>query len=191
MVCAERRLRARGVFSREKGARKEDRRASAASEKGGQARFCSKLAPAHTPPIQLILADNSIFPSPGKIENALNQLDARTGTLEIQATFPNPKHNLLPGQFGRIRFETDLKKDVVTVPQRAIIQTQNTQSVYTVGSDNKIQVRAVTTSDRSGDFVIVNQGIRPGDRVVVEGQLRVQPGMTVRSRPYQDTNGAK
>jgi membrane fusion protein (multidrug efflux system) len=150
-----------------------------------------KLAPAHTPPIQLILADNSIFPSPGKIENALNQLDARTGTLEIQATFPNPKHNLLPGQFGRIRFETDLKKDVVTVPQRAIIQTQNTQSVYTVGSDNKIQVRAVTTSDRSGDFVIVNQGIRPGDRVVVEGQLRVQPGMTVRSRPYQDTNGAK
>ena len=77
----------------------------------------------------------------GRIENALNQVDSRTGTLEIQATFPNPKHNLLPGQFGRIRFQTDLKSGVVTVPQRAIVQTQNTQSVYTVGGDNKIQVR--------------------------------------------------
>jgi membrane fusion protein (multidrug efflux system) len=149
-----------------------------------------KLDPAHTPPIQLILADNSTFPSPGKIENALNQLDSRTGTLEIQATFPNPKHNLLPGQFGRIRFQTDLKSGVVTIPQRAIVQTQNTQSVYTVGSDNKIQVRAVTTGDRTGDVVIVTQGLKAGDRVVVEGQLRVQPGMTVRSRPFQKTTGA-
>jgi membrane fusion protein (multidrug efflux system) len=146
-----------------------------------------KLDPAHTPPIQLILADNSTYPASGKIENALNQLDSRTGTLEIQATFPNPKHNLLPGQFGRIRFQTDLKKDVVSVPQRAIVQTQNTQSVYTVGSDNKILVRAVTTGERTGDMVIVDQGLRPGERVVVEGQLRVQPGMTVRSRPFQNT----
>jgi membrane fusion protein, multidrug efflux system len=146
-----------------------------------------KLDPARTPPIELILADNSTFPAPGRIENSLNQLDSRTGTLEMQATFPNPKHNLLPGQFGRIRFQTDLKKDVVTVPQRAIVQTQNTQSVYTVGGDNKIAVRAVTTGERTGEVVIVTQGLRPGDRVVVEGQLRVQPGMTVRSRPFQNT----
>ncbi len=146
-----------------------------------------KLDPSRTPPIQLILADNSTYPAAGKIENSLNQLDPRTGTLEIQATFPNPKHSLLPGQFGRIRFQTDLKKNVVTVPQRAIVQTQNTQSVYTVGSDNKIVVRAVTTGDRTGDVVIVDQGLRPGERVVVEGQLRVQPGMTVRSRPFQNT----
>ncbi len=150
-----------------------------------------KLEPGRTPPIHLILADGSTFPFPGKIENALNQVDARTGTLEIQATFPNPKHNLLPGQFGRIRFQTDLKKDVVTVPQRAIVQTQNTQSVYTVGGDNKIQVRAVTTGERTGDVVVVQQGLRPGDRVVVEGQLRVQPGMAVRSRAYPDASGAK
>jgi membrane fusion protein (multidrug efflux system) len=150
-----------------------------------------RIDPSKTPPIQLILADSTTFSSPGRIENALNQVDSRTGTLEIQAAFPNPKHKLLPGEFGRIRFQTDLKAGVVTVPQRAIVQTQNAQSVYTVGADNKIQVRAVTTSDRSGDFVIVTQGLKPGDRVVVEGQLRVQPGMTVRSTPYRETGGAK
>jgi membrane fusion protein (multidrug efflux system) len=149
-----------------------------------------RLDPAHTPPIQLILADNSTYSFPGKIENALNQLDSRTGTLELQATFPNPKHNLLPGQFGRIRFQTDLKKDVVTIPQRAIVQTQNTQSVYTVSTENKIQLRPVTTGERTGEVVIVNQGLKPGDRVVVEGLLRVQPGMAVQSRPFKNTTGA-
>ena len=145
-----------------------------------------RMEPARTPPVQLILVDGSIFPAAGKIQNALNQLDSKTGTLEIQATFPNPKHTILPGQFGRIRFQTDMKKSVVTIPQRAIIQTQNTQSVYTVSADNKIQVRAVTTSDRTGDAIIVEQGLRPGDRVVVEGQLRVRPNAVVRSRPYQE-----
>jgi membrane fusion protein (multidrug efflux system) len=144
-----------------------------------------KLDPARTPPIQLVLADNSVYPAKGRIENALNQLDARTGTLEVQAAFPNPKHSLLPGQFGRIRFETDMQRNVITVPQRAIIQVQNTQSVYTVSSDNKIQVRAVTTGDRTENAWIVKQGLKPGDRVVVEGQLRVQPGALVRTRPYK------
>jgi len=144
-----------------------------------------KLDPARTPPIQLVLADNSVYPAKGRIENALNQLDARTGTLEVQAAFPNPKHSLLPGQFGRIRFETDMQRNVITVPQRAIIQVQNTQSVYTVSSDNKIQVRAVTTGDRTENAWIVKQGLKAGDRVVVEGQLRVQPGALVRTRPYK------
>ncbi len=145
-----------------------------------------KLEASRTPPIQLVLADNSVYPAMGRIENALNQVDSRTGTLEVQATFPNPKHALLPGQFGRIRFETDLQKNVITVPQRAILQVQNTQSVYTVGADNKIQVRAVTTGDRTGDQWIVKQGLKPGDRVVVEGQLRVQPGAVVRTQPYKE-----
>jgi membrane fusion protein (multidrug efflux system) len=148
-----------------------------------------KLDPARTPPVQLLLADNSTFPYPGRIENSLNQVDSRTGTLEIQAAFPNPKHTLLPGQFGKVRFQTDLQKNVITIPQRAILQVQNTQSVYTVASDSKIQVRAVKTGARSGDSWIVEQGLRPGDRVVVEGLLRVQPGMVVRAVPYQEQTG--
>ncbi len=92
-----------------------------------------KLGAGKTPPLELLLADNTVHPYKGHIENSLNQVDSRTGTLEVQAAFPNPKHTLLPGQFGKIRFQTDLEKGVLAVPQRAVLQIQNTQSVYTVG----------------------------------------------------------
>ncbi len=143
-----------------------------------------KLIPGKTPPLDLVLADNSTHPYKGHIENSLNAVDPRTGTLEVQASFANPKHNLLPGQFGKIRFQTDLRKGALAVPQRAILQVQNTQSVYTVGPDNKIQARAVKTGERVGELWIVEEGLKPGDRVVVEGLLSVQPGATVTPRPW-------
>jgi len=141
-----------------------------------------KLTPGKTPPLELVLADNSTHPYKGRIENSLNQVDSRTGTLEVQAAFPNPKHTLLPGQFGKIRFQTDLQKGALAIPQRAVLQIQNTQSVYTVGPDSKIQVRAVKTGDRVGELWIIEQGLKPGDRVVVEGLLSVQPGIVVTPR---------
>lgn len=139
------------------------------------------------PPITLVLADNSTFPNKGKIENTTNQVDARTGTLEMQARFPNPQHTLLPGQFGRVQVETQIRKDVVLVPQRAIQQVQNLRSVYTVEAGNKIAVRPVTTGERVGENWIVESGLRPGDRVVVEGLMRVRPGMVVAPRPWKGT----
>ena len=84
-------------------------------------------------PLTMILADNSEFPQKGRIENTLNQVDPKTGTLEIQASFPNPRHALLPGQFGKVRVETELRSGVVLVPQRAIQQLQNSKRSYTVG----------------------------------------------------------
>lgn len=143
-----------------------------------------KLTPGKTPPLDLVLADNSTHPYKGHIENALNAVDPRTGTLEVQASFANPKHNLLPGQFGKIRFQTELRKGALAIPQRAVLQVQNTQSVYTVGPDNKIQVRAVKTGERVGELWIVEEGLKAGDRVVVEGLLSVQPGVTVNPRPW-------
>ncbi len=83
--------------------------------------------------LTLILADNSEFPQKGRIENTLNQVDPKTGTLELQASFPNPQHTLLPGQFGKVRVETELRRNVILVPQRAIQQLQSQQTVYTVG----------------------------------------------------------
>src|SRR5581483_4664021 len=136
-------------------------------------------------PLQLILADNSTFPQPGRIENTLNQVDPKTGTLEMQASFPNPRHTLLPGQFGKIRVETEIRRDVVLVPQRAVQQMQSMQAVYTVGSNNQIEMRVITTAERTGEDWIVTQGLKPGDRVVVEGQLKVRPGMTVQTAPYR------
>ncbi len=139
--------------------------------------------------LQLVLADETVHPSPGHIENSLNQVDSRTGTLEVQAAFPNPKHNLLPGQFGKVRFQSDLRKGVIAIPQRAVLQLQNTQSVYTVSADNKIEVRAIQTGPRVGELWIIEQGLRPGDRVVVEGLLRVRAGQAVQPRPWQQPAG--
>ena len=145
------------------------------------------LSSGKTPPLELLLADNTVYPYKGRIENSLNQVDSRTGTLEVQAAFPNPKHTLLPGQFGKIRFQTDLERGVLAVPQRAVLQIQNTQSVYTVSPDNKIQLRAVKTGNRVGELWIIEQGLKPGDRVVVEGLLNVQPGVAVTTRPWTPT----
>ena len=142
-------------------------------------------APERLPEVTLILADNSEFPGRGQIENALNQIDPRTGTLELQARLPNPKRILLPGQFGRVRVQTAERKNVILVPQRAVQQVQSIQTIYTVGPDNKIQARAVKTAERVGENWIVEQGLKPGDRIVVEGQLRVRPGMMVKPEPYR------
>jgi len=136
-------------------------------------------------PLKLVLADNSEFPQKGYITNTLNQVDPKTGTLEMQASFPNPQGTLLPGQFGKVRVETEVRKNVVLVPQRAIQQLQNMQSVYAVGANNQVELHAITTAERSGDNWIVTQGLKAGDRVIVEGQLRVRPGMTVAPQVYR------
>jgi membrane fusion protein (multidrug efflux system) len=141
------------------------------------------------PPITLVLADNSVFPSKGKIENTTNQVDPRTGTLEIQARFPNPQHTLLPGQFGRVQVETQVRQNVVLVPQRAVLQVQNLRSVYTVEAGNKIAARPVTTGERVGENWIIESGLKPGDRVVVEGLMKVRPGAVVSPRPWKGLPG--
>jgi membrane fusion protein (multidrug efflux system) len=139
--------------------------------------------------LTLVLADGSEFPQKGRVENTVNQVDPKTGTLELQARFPSPQHVLLPGQFGKVRIETNLRKDVVLVPQRAIQQLQSMQTIFTVGPDDKVQLKTITTSDRVGDAWVVEQGLKSGDRVIVEGQLRVRPGMTVSPSPYKEPGG--
>jgi membrane fusion protein (multidrug efflux system) len=136
-------------------------------------------------PLTLILADNTEFPSKGRIENSLNQVDPKTGTLELQARFPNPKHTILPGQFGRIRLQTDERANAIAVPQKAVQQLQSMQAVYTVGPDNKVLMRAVTTGYRFGSMWLIEQGLKPGERVIVEGQLKVRPGARVEPQPYR------
>lgn len=130
-------------------------------------------------PLTLILADNSEFPWKGRIENALNQVDPKTGTLEMQARFPNPRRTALPGQFGRVRVQVEERRGALLVPQKAVQQLQSIQTVDVVGRDNKVAVRAVTTGARLGGNWVIEEGLQPGDRVIVEGQLRVRPGVPV------------
>jgi membrane fusion protein (multidrug efflux system) len=136
-------------------------------------------------PIRLILADGSVYPYEGQIRNAVNQVDLKTGTLEIQGTFPNPQHRVLPGQFGRVRLRTRDAKNVIVVPQRAVQELQSMQSVFTVGPENKAQARNIVTGDRVGDDWIVTQGLKPGDQVIVEGVQKVRPGAPVQPTPYK------
>jgi membrane fusion protein (multidrug efflux system) len=142
------------------------------------------------PKLELILADNSVFPQAGKVANSLNQVDPRTGTLELQAEFPNPQHRLLPGQFGRVRYVQEHRTGVILVPQRAVQQNQSIQTVFTVGDGNKIEARAVKAGARIGDSWLIEQGLRAGDRVVVEGLLNVRPGVVVNPTPYQEKAAA-
>ena len=137
------------------------------------------------PPLELILADNARYPLRGRIENTVNQVDPKTGTLELQATFPNPEHRILPGQFGRVRLQTGQKKDAILVPQKAVQELQGFQSVLTLGSDNKVVARTIITGGRIDDSWIVDQGLKPGDRVIVEGVQKARPGAVVSPQPYR------
>jgi len=136
-------------------------------------------------PLHLVLADGTEHPYEGRFENTVNQVDPRTGTLEVQATFPNPRHTLLPGQFGRIRVRTAEKKDAILVPQKAVQELQGLQSVLAVGADNKVIARGIVTGDRVGETWVVEQGLKPGDRVIVEGLQKARPGAVVAPKPYQ------
>ncbi len=135
--------------------------------------------------IRLVLANGAVFAHEGRIRNTVNQVDLKTGTLEVQGTFPNPNHEILPGQFGRVRLRRQEAKDVIVVPQRAVQELQSMQSVFTVGPDNKAQARNIVTGDRVGDNWIVMQGLKPGDKVIVEGVQKVRPGAPVQPIPYK------
>jgi len=138
------------------------------------------------PALELILADNSRFPHSGKIANTLNQVDPRTGTLEVQAEFPNPEHQLLPGQFARVRYVAEHRTGVILIPQRAVQQNQSLQIVFTVGAGNVVESRAIKTGPRVGENWLVEQGLKPGDRVIVEGLLAARPGAAVTPAPYRE-----
>jgi membrane fusion protein (multidrug efflux system) len=139
---------------------------------------------AETTPLQLMLSDGTVHPQEGHFENTVNQVDPRTGTLEVQATFPNPQHTLLPGQFARVRVRTTEKKDAILVPQRAVQELQGLQSVLAVGADNKVVVHGIVTGERVDDRWLVEQGLKPGDRVIVEGIQKAAPGSVVDPKPY-------
>jgi len=148
-----------------------------------------KKLPGRALPLTLVLADGSEFPAKGHIEDALNGVDPKTGTLELQASFPNPQHALLPGQFGRVRLQVEERKDALLVPQKAVQQLQNMQTVYTISPDNRVLVRAVTPGARVGEQWVIEKGLKPGDRVIVEGQLKVRPGAPVEPLPYNPAAG--
>ena len=129
--------------------------------------------------LELILADGSTFPEKGRVIIADRAVDLKTGTLSIVAEFPNPKALLRPGQFGRVRFAATVAENALLVPQKAVTQLQSANVVYIVGEGNKVALRTVVLGDRVGPDYIVTEGLKPGERVIVEGIQKARPGTTV------------
>jgi len=150
-----------------------------------------RTTPGGDPPLTLLLADNTEYSWKGRIENSLNQVDPKTGTLELQARFPNPKRTLLPGQFGRVRVQLRSRANAIAIPQKAVQQLQSMQTVYVVGADNRVSARPVTTGPKVGERWVIERGLQAGDRIVVEGQLRVRPGVRVAPQPYRNQERAE
>lgn len=138
-------------------------------------------------PLQLILANGGVYPHEGRFALADRQIDPTTGTLKVGALFPNKDHLLRPGQYGRIRALTEVKKGALLIPQRAVAEMQGKYLVAVVGPDNKVDVRPVQAGERIGSDWLIEKGLRPGEQVVAEGVQKVRPGMTVVAKPFSPT----
>lgn len=134
--------------------------------------------------LTLVLADGSVYPRRGRFLAADRDIDPKTGTIRISAAFPNPARTLRPGQYGRVRAETNTVEDAIVVPQRAVTDVQGAPQVRIVGPDNRIATRPVKLGDRVGSGWIIGTGLQPGDRVVVEGASAAD-GSLVNPKPWQ------
>jgi len=132
--------------------------------------------------LELVLADGSIYPHRGTGYPAGRAVDPRTGTITVKGVFPNPGGFLRPGQYARVRVETDRRKGALVVPQRALIDLQGTKQLAVVGADGKVEIRNVQAGPRWGTLQVIDSGVATGERVVVEGLQKVRNGMAVEAK---------
>ena len=141
--------------------------------------------PPEGPSIELILADGTVHPSKGSVDAIERAVDPTTGTLAIQVRFQNPGRVVRPGQYGRARAQVEVKKNALLVPQRAVAELQNLYSVAVLTEGNKIAFRNVKVGPRVGSLWVIEEGLTPGEKVVVEGLQRVREGAIVSPKPVQ------
>jgi membrane fusion protein (multidrug efflux system) len=145
------------------------------------------LRSGNTIPLQLTLGDGNIYPYKGQIVFVDRQVNPQTGTIQIAGSFPNLQNLLRPGQFGRIKAETEVRHDALLIPQRAVNELQGSYQVAVVGSGNIVQIRSVALGPQLGSDLLITSGINPHERVVTEGVSKLKDGMRVSPQP---TNAA-
>lgn len=133
--------------------------------------------------LQLILADGSTYPQRGRVSFADRQVDPSTGTLNVLATFPNPDALLRPGMYAKVRDVREVQHGVVVLPQRAVAELQGASQVVVIGEGDKAETRPVVMGERVGNRWIVKSGVKPGERVVIEGLQKVRSGQPVTPKP--------
>ncbi len=155
-----------------------------------QAFKAGELKRANAVKVALILADGSVYQHPGRLLFSDLAVDPGTGSVSLRAEFPNPKHDLLPGMFVRIRLPEAITDKGIRVPQRAVQTSAEGQFVMLVDKDGKVAPRPVKTGSMSGDDFIIAEGLAPGDQVIVNGLQKVRPGATVKPVPWNPQQSA-
>jgi membrane fusion protein (multidrug efflux system) len=152
----------------------------------------SREAGAPKPEFEMILSDGSLHPQKGSFVFIERLIDPSTGTIMVEVSFPNPDGIVRPGQFARVRVPVAFHKGAFLVPQRAVSELQATYSVGVVNSENKVEMRPVKMGPRLGGLWVIDNGLKPGDRVIVEGLLKVRNGSIVVPTVVElDENGAE
>ena len=134
-------------------------------------------------PLQLTLADGTLYEHTGTISFADREVNPATGAIRIAGIFQNPNNLLRPGEYGRVRLSAKTQPGALLIPQRAVTELQGGYQVAVVGDDNKVSIRPVTVGDRIGRLWIVTDGLKAGERVVVEGQMKIHEGSLVKPVP--------
>jgi membrane fusion protein (multidrug efflux system) len=139
--------------------------------------------------LQILLADGTVYPHPGRLIAVNNAVGKDTGALELEAQFPNPGNLLRSGQFARVRGVTQWIDDALLIPQRAVNDLQGKSQIAVVGSDGKVDLRIVQIGPTYASMQVVSDGLKPGEQVVVEGMQKLRQGMTVKTTPWKMPEG--
>jgi len=139
--------------------------------------------------LQILLADGTVYPHPGRLMAVNNAVGKDTGALELEAQFPNPGNLLRSGQFARVRGVTQWIDDALLVPQRAVNDLQGKSQIAVVGSDGKVDLRIVQIGPTYASMQVVTGGLQPGEQVVVEGMQKLRQGMPVKTTPWKMPEG--
>lgn len=142
-------------------------------------------------PVQLTLSNGAVYPSEGRIVLVDRQVNPATGTIRVAAAFPNPQNLLRPGQFGKVRAQTEMEKGALLVPQRAVTQLQGTYQVAVVDESDKVHIRTVQVGSQVGQDWLVSSGLKAGERVVIEGNGKLVDGIPVHPHPVNAQQAAK
>ena len=130
--------------------------------------------------LSLILADGSTFTHKGYVSFINREVDAQTGSLLVQAVFPNPDKLLKPGQYSKVVVKMNVEKDALYIPQRCMIEMQGQYSVFVVNNENKVESRQIVAGERINDYVIVKEGLQKGEKVVIDALQKVGSGLEVK-----------
>lgn len=129
--------------------------------------------------IKLKLSDGSMYPQLGKVSFADRQIDPSTGAMTFEATFPNPDKLLRPGQYVKIGIVTDIRKNALVIPQRAVIEMQGIYQVYVLAADNKVEMRVITPGPTFKDGYVIEEGLKAGDKIVLGGTSLLKNGSLI------------